>query len=159
MSNSINSQSLARLFDKVDKAKSKIQEIDREILKETARRLIEYSAFGNPFTWHSTKGKWPKGYTPGHFIMNWQLGIDTLPAGEIQGTSISRIQAESVALERLSHMGRWTAGHTYNFVNNAPYAAGLESGLGSHQVPPKGIVGRVALEFPQIVKYAIQKVG
>jgi hypothetical protein len=159
MSNNINHQSLARLLDKVERTKSKVQAIDREILKETAKRLIQYSAFGDPSTWASTKGKWPKGYTPGHFILNWQLGIDTVPTTEVQATNISRIQAEGIALERLSHMGRWTAGHTYNFTNTAPYAARLESGLGSRQVGPKGMVGRVSLEFSQIVKHAIAKVG
>lgn len=143
----------------MDKAKSKVQAIHREVLLEVGARLVDYSAFGQPQFWNSTKGRWPKGYTPGHFIMNWQLGIDSVPTQEIVGTNISRTAAEGIAKERLSHIGRWQVGHVYTFSNTAPYAALLETGLHSWQVMSPGILTRVILEYPQILKDAIAKVG
>jgi hypothetical protein len=143
----------------MDKTKSRVQAIQKEILLQIGTRLVDYSAFGQPQFWHSTKGKWPKGYTPGHFILNWQLGIDSVQTQEISGANISRIQAEGIAKERFTHLGRWQVGHVYTFANTAPYAQLLETGLHSWQVMSPGIITRVILEYPQILKDAIAKVG
>lgn len=143
---SINAKAKSDMFDFVFKARKTVQGLTKEVLLEVGKRLVNYSAIGNPPDWHPPY--WPKNYIPGHFINNWQIGIDSLPTGIIQQIDGSG----QGSLERLSHLGRWQVGHSYYFVNNLPYAALLETGLHSLQVGPQGMVGRVKLELPQIVR-------
>jgi hypothetical protein len=152
MSNSINTKASSDIFAFIGKAKSTIQAVNREALMEVGRRLVDYSAIGNPPDWNPPY--WPKGYVPGHFINNWQVGIDIIPTGQIAAIDGSG----QGSLERLSHLGRWTVGHTFYFINNLPYAKLLETGMHSLQVGPQGIVGRVTMEFPDIVREATQTV-
>ncbi len=153
MANSINLAAQQAIFNFISKFKSTIQKVDTEIKLEIGRRLVDYSVVGNPPTWHPPY--WPKGYTPGLFINNWQVGIDSMPVGVIDEEDASG----EGSLLRLKKMGRWTAGHTHYFVNNLPYAALLESGMHSPQVGPQGMVGRVRLEFQDIVKQAANKIA
>jgi hypothetical protein len=153
MKSSINAKATSDMFKFISKAKGTIQAVNREVLLEIGRRLVHYSAIGNPLEW-KTAPYWPKGYVPGHFINNWQVGIDQKPRGVIPTIDASGVGS----LERMSHLGRWTVGHTYYFANNLPYAALLETGTHSLQVGPMGMVGRVRLEFRQIVKEAEAKV-
>lgn len=153
MTNSINTKAVSDMFSFISKAKGTIQSVNKEALLEIGRRLIDRSPVGDPATWHPPY--WPKGYIPGHFINNWQVGIDKIPEGIIDAIDPSG----SGSLERLSHLGRWTIGHTYYFVNNLPYAAILESGLHSPQVGPAGMVGLTTTEFPEIVSQAEVKVA
>ena len=150
MSNSINAKAVQDVFRLVLKSKGAIQAVTKEILKEIPRRLVNYSAFGDPSLW--SPPYWPKGYTPGHFINNWQLGVDTMPANELPGTD----SVDGIAAIARMHKSipRWPVGHTYYFVNNAPYAALLESGLHSSQVGPGGMVALTVLEYPQIARQA-----
>lgn len=150
---SINAQALGDMAKFVAGTKATIQQVDREIKLEIGRRLVDYSPVGDPTTWHPPY--WPKGYVPGLFINNWFVGIDAMPSG----TTTVIDATGSGSLERMTHLGRWTVGHTHYFANNLPYAALLESGEHSLQVPPGGMVGRVTLEFPQIVADAIAKVA
>lgn len=146
------------MFKFIFKAKKTVQEITKAVNIEIGTRLVNYSAIGNPPEWHPPY--WPKGYVPGHFINNWQVGIDVKPTGIIPGSDASGMGS----IERLSHLGRWQVGHTFYFVNNLPYAQLLESGTHSYQVGPQGMVGRVRMEFRQIVadvqaRYAANKYG
>jgi hypothetical protein len=146
MSNSINLKAQADIFKFITKAKGVTQALTKEVLLEVGRRLVERSPIGNPPDWHPPY--WPKGYVPGHFINNWQVGIDEKPKGiiaEIDGSGQG-------SLERLSHLGRWQVGHVFYFVNNLPYARALEEGH-SYQAP-FGMVGLVRKEFKQIVEQA-----
>jgi len=126
--------------------------INKEVVLEIGRRLVSYSVIGNPDLWHPPY--YPKGYHPGHFINNWQIGIDSPPVGEIAGYDASG----EASYERLTHVGRWTVGHTFYIVNNVKYAAALENGHSS-QIRPQGMVGRVMLEVPQIIHDAEVKVA
>src|SRR3989304_3533920 len=118
---SINASFHSSIADFIFKAKSTIGKIEVEALKEVGRRIVARSVVGNPALWHPPR--WPKGYHPGHFINNWQLGIDSIPSSEISGSDPTGL----LSLERLSHFGRWPVGHTYYFVNNVPYAQLLEN--------------------------------
>ncbi len=137
--------------------KSMSQTVNREIVLEIGRELVNYSPIGNPTDWHPAY--WPKGYEPGLFINNWQVGIDEIPQDVINEPDASG----QAALERLSHLGRWTIGHTYYFVNNVrnkkgeAYGEYLEMGW-SPQCPPQGMVGRVSMNFQNIVDQATAKV-
>jgi hypothetical protein len=130
-----------------------IEKIGKETLLEIGKRLINRSAVGNPATWHPPR--WPKGYIPGHFINNWQLGIDSVPTGVIAGSD----PTGAASTERLSQFGDKVIGHKFYFVNNVPYARILEDGGHSPQVPPQGMVGLTSIEFPQIVEEAERNVN
>jgi len=105
------------------------------------------------------KSKPPKGYSGGHFRANWQLGINSLPPGEIEGLdktgepTKARIQAGIPAK---------SAGKVYYIANNLDYAQVLENGRtdhsGSHQAP-HGMVGLACVEFGGIVEQAVAGVN
>lgn len=144
--NSINLKAKESMFNFIFKAKSTVQELTKNVLLEIGYRLVQRSIVGNPALWK--RQYWPKNYIPGHFINNWQVGVDVMPTG-----IIGQIDASgSGSYARLQKLGRWQVGHTYYFVNNLPYAALLESGLHSVQSVPMGIVGLTRSEFQQIVK-------
>ena len=146
---SINARFAGDVMNFVIKGKGAIQKMTKEVLKEVALRLVARSAVGDPNTWHPPY--WPKGYLPGHFINNWQLGIDAPPTGIIAGVGPSG--APSVARMHKS-IPRWPVGHVYYFTNNVPYARLLETGLHSAQVGPGGMVGLTVAEYPAIVRQA-----
>lgn len=151
MSNSINAKAVQGIFGFISRSKNAIHVCTKFALLEIGERLHYYSAIGDPSHW---KHKPHKGYVPGLFINNWRLGIDEIPSGMLT----TRPDATgSTSMANLVKVGRWPANHSYYFVNNVPYAALLESGTHSWQVPPGGMVGRVKLEFSQIVQVAIHR--
>lgn len=133
-----------------ERSKAKIQLFTREVLLEVGRRLVDYSPVGDPTTWHPPR--WPKGYIPGHFINNWQIGKDSRPVGIIPSVDASG----RGSLARLQKLGRWAAGHTFYFTNNLPYAYRLEMGW-SPQAAPHGIVARVRREYHSIAQEVAAK--
>lgn len=148
----INHKALTDVRNFVEGSKSFIQAVHKEALREVAWRLIKYSPVGDPTLWHPPY--WPKGYNPGHFKANWQVGRDSKPIGIIPGEDARGDKT----LMKMYSMGRWTVGHVYYFTNNVPYAYVLEMGLHSSQVGPQGMVGRVRREWRQIVMQAAQDV-
>lgn len=147
-SESINAKAQDGVFRFILKGKGAIQTVTKMALIKIGERLIYYSAVGDPSYW---KHKPHPGYIPGHFINNWQLGVDSLPVGVIAGSDAS---GEASLARMKGAIPRWPVGHTYYFVNNVPYARTLEMGRHSPQVPPGGMVGRTVLEYPQIVREA-----
>jgi hypothetical protein len=146
---SLNQVARDDMFRFVLKSKNAVHKVTRAVLEEISWRLIYRSVVGNPELWHPPY--WPKGYVPGHFKANWQLGKDVAPTGTIDGQD----KMGAATLDRMrKSIGRWPAGHVYYFVNNVPYASLLETGLHSTQVPPQGIVGLTRMEFPQICRQA-----
>lgn len=146
----INAKAATDMFRFTEKAKGKIQRMTKEVLLEIGYRLVYRSPVGDPTTWNPAY--WPKGYIPGHFKNNWQVGIDKRPNGIIPGVDATG----SNSLERLSHLGRWQVGHVYYFVNNVRYAYALEMGW-SPQSPPHGMVGLIRREYPQIVRQVAER--
>jgi hypothetical protein len=146
MTSSINAKASQEMFQFILKGKGAIQSMTKEVLKEVALRLVARSPVGNPSLWHPAY--WPKGYTPGHFINNWQLSVDSPTS-----TQISAIEPSGIAsIERMhKSIPRWPVGHIYYFTNNLPYARLLETGLHSMQCPG-GMLGLTFMEFPQIVR-------
>lgn len=129
-----------------DKAEAAVHGIVGSTVAEIARRLDERSPVGDATYW---KSKPPKGYTGGRFRGNWQLGVNSVPAGETgridpgggatQGAIIAEIPTEA-------------AGKVFWLANNVPYAQRIEDGH-SRQAPT-GLVGLTALEFPSIIERA-----
>lgn len=147
---SVNARVRTNLMATKTRLRSKLQEISRGVLVEISYRLVSRSPVGDPTTWKN--GVWPKGYIPGHFINNWQVGIDAIPKGIIKSVDPSG----SDSLVRMSKMGRWTYGHVYYFANNLPYARALENGW-SRQAP-RGMVALTMMEFPAIVRMVESRV-
>lgn len=146
---SINAKAQQDVFRFILKSKGAIQKLTKQVLKEVGFRLVMRSPVGDPNLWNPPY--WPKGYVPGHFINNWQLGVDSVPVGTIDGVDPSG--AESIARMEKS-IPRWPVGHVYYFANNVIYARFLETGLHSWQVGPGGMVGLTVAEYPQIVRQA-----
>lgn len=144
----MNLKAKQEVFNFVIKAKSAQQGITKLVLIKLGERLHYYSVIGEPLYW---KHKPHAGYAPGHFINNWQLGVDMSPMGEIPGVDPSG----QASLQRMkASVPRYPMGHSFSFVNNVPYAMLLELGHHSLQTPPGGMVGRTVMEFQQIVREA-----
>lgn len=147
MSNSINAKAQSDIFRFILKSKGAIQKVTRQVLLEVGYRLVARSPIGDPNLWHPPY--WPKGYTPGTFINNWQLGVDSIPTA-VQVSGQDELGTDSYA--RLSKLQRWPVGHVYYFVNNLPYAKALEYGHSTQA--PQGMVGLTVLEYHEIVRQA-----
>lgn len=86
----------------------------------------------------------------GRFRANWQLGVNSRPAGEVNSISNN-------AVERgLAAMPAQAAGNIYYVVNNLDYAQALEDGH-SRQSPPGNMVAGTVAEFRRIVREALQQ--
>lgn len=115
-----------------------------KVVANTAFELTEESPIGDPSSWHPPIA--PPGYTPGHFLINWQLGVDSAPTNEIQGEDADRARAITRIGEQIP---KKASGHTYYIVNNASYAQALEEGHSGQA--PEGWVMRTSLRFDSIV--------
>lgn len=142
---------LEKLRDNGVQITRKINEVTFNVMAEIIERADEYSPVGMPETWTY---KAPKDYRPGQFRGNWQLGVNKRPEGafigKIDAAGVTTV-AENLALipERAAY------GNLYYLVNNLPYAKAIEDGDATRQVPPSGIVGRIHMEFPDIVAKVI----
>lgn len=146
---SINVTARTKIFKFAEKSKKRIHELTRWTLIMIGEKLVMRSPVGNPNLW--SPPHWPKGYKPGHFINNWQVGIDQMPKGTIKSIDPSG----RGSLNRLSKLGRWPAGHKYYFTNNLPYAYALEHGHSTQA--PYGMVGITKAEFPAIIRMAAEQ--
>lgn len=128
-----------------------VEDADRFVTKvvaNTAFELTEESPIGNPALWKKPIA--PPGYTPGHFLLNWQLGVDNAPTNEIQGEDKDRMNA----IMRIgAQIPKKAAGHTYYLVNNASYARQLEDGWSGQA--PEGWVEKTAMRFDSIVEKSL----
>ena len=132
----------------VNKAIDNMDLAVKRIITNTAFELTEESPIGDPSTWSIPA---LPDYTPGHFLLNWQLGVDRAPNNEIQGedadrgNAITRIGAQ-IPKNAASH-------NAYYIVNNASYARELEDGYSGQA--PKGWVEKTAMRFDSIVEKSV----
>lgn len=125
-------------------------DVVRRVISQTAFSVIDEapSPVGDPSTWSYPA---PPDYTPGHFLLNWQLGVDNVPTNELNSEDPDRANA----LIRIgAQIPAKSAGHDYYLVNNASYARALEDGH-SDQCPPRGMVERTSMKFESIVDHAV----
>jgi len=151
----INFAFLEKLKDKEVEITRKINEVTYNVVAEIIQRADAYSAVGMPETW---KRKPPPDYQPGQFRGNWQLGINEQPAGDLPGkidpTGVSTVSENLTKIPESAGYGK-----RYYLVNNLPYAIAIEEGIASpNQVPAQGIIGRIHMEFPDIVKDVISDI-
>ena len=137
-----------------EKAKERADEAVGNIVFRIAAELDKRSPVGDPTTWKTPA---PEGYVGGHFRANWQLGISSMPSGEVPG--VDRSRKSETGGETTAMIGARipveAAGLQYFLVNNVPYAARLEYEGWSHQAEPGFIVGGTVLMFKQIVEETI----
>lgn len=118
------------------------------IVVRIAQELDKRSPVGDALYW---KNPPPKGYIGGHFRANWQLGVGSMPVGEIPGVdpsgtkTLGRIMAE---------IPEQASGKVYWIANNTKYAQRLEYGW-SRQAP-QGMVGLTVSMFQDIVNDAVR---
>jgi hypothetical protein len=123
-------------------------ELVKRVVAKTAFELVEESPIGDPSKWKTKKV--PPGYTPGHFLKNWRLGVNSAPTGEVEGEDADRANA----LIRIgAKIPKNAADKTYYLVNNASYAQLLEDGWSGQA--PEGWVEKVSMRFDSIVDHAI----
>lgn len=145
---------LERLRDDGVEITRKINEVTYNVMAEIVIRADRYSPVGMPETW---KYKAPKDYRPGQFRGNWQLGVNQRPIGALH-KNIDPAGVETVAKNLAAIPERAAYGKQYFLVNNLIYAQGIENGDVTTQVPPAGIVGRIHMEFPDIVAGVISDI-
>ena len=108
------------------------------------------SPVGDATYWKHPESK-PPGYVGGHFRANWQLGVNTIPAGEIEGvdpTGTATLAKAQAAIPTKA------AGHVYYYANNLPYAQRIEDGWSWNQAP-HGVVGLTAIQFQGMISKAL----
>jgi hypothetical protein len=132
----------------------KINEATYNVMAEVIQRADEYSPVGMPETW---KRKAPPDYEPGQFRGNWQLGVNERPQGYLPG-HVDPDGHQTVAENLAKIPERAGYGNLYYLVNNVPYAQAVEQGDATTQVPPSGIIGRIHMEFPDIVEKVISDI-
>ena len=124
--------------------------VTKQVVMKIMSAIDYRSPVGNPDIWQNPDNK-PKGYAGGHFRTNWQLGIDKMPKGEIEGHDYEGALAREIA-----KIPEHAAGHVYNYANNVPYAQALEDGHSQLQAPgPYAIVGKTEIEFQDKVQEAL----
>lgn len=127
-----------------DIAPESLDKTVRKTVAEIGNRLVMRSPVGDAQYWKSPP---PPGYVGGRFRGNWQYGFNSAPSGDIEGIDASG----QGTISKITSSMREVSGVHY-IVNNLPYAEKIENGW-SRQAP-EGVVGRVELEFDQIVKQA-----
>jgi len=148
----------------------------RKTVIDISNSLVMQSPVGNPELWASLGASYrfmnkagtkrlknpvlefrrqpPEGYAGGHFRANWQLGIGTMPQGELDtrdksgGPTMAKIRAD---------LPKEAAGEVYYIANNLDYGPALEEGHSTQA--PHGMVGLTVVQFQGTVRAAAQAVN
>lgn len=94
---------------------------------------------GDPALWN-TEYK-PAGYVGGSLRFNWQVGINSVPSGELGGEDTSP-KGTATRTRELNKISSFKINDKMYFANNLPYAEVVEEG--SSTQAPEGMV-RVAI--------------
>lgn len=130
----------------VDKYKDRADAAVHNIVKRVVVEIDKRSPVGDATYWKSPP---PKGYVGGHFRANWQLGVDSRPAGEKPGVNYAAQHALNISL-----IPEKAAGKVYWLANNVPYARRIEDGWAIRA--PQGVVGLTVIKFQEIVADAMR---
>jgi len=151
------------------KCASNSDQVVRKTVLRVVDSIVEMSPVGNPEIWKDwekggvaanqdhwlvTTGFVGEGYVGGHFRANWQLGIGSLPTGEVEGVDPSGAKTKAKAEAAIPAKA---AGHVYYFGNNLPYAIPLEEGHSTQA--PYGMVGLTAVRFTEFAEKAAAEVN
>lgn len=128
-------------------APDKLDRTVRTVVLEVGNRAVYRSPTGDPQYWDSPA---PPGYVGGRFKGNWQYGFSSKPTSYlnvIDGNGSATLAAITSSVLSGNAVG------VHYITNNSPYAKRIEDGWSKRQAP-YGIVGRIELEFPAIVRRA-----
>jgi len=137
----------------VKKCGENADQVTRNVMFKIMKSIDEKSPVGNPDRWQNPDAA-PEGYAGGHFRGNWQLGVDSMPTGIVEGIDPSGSATLSKAHAAIPIKA---AGHVFYYANNLPYAQALEDGHSTIAPGPNAIVGRTAVEFQSIVGTEAEK--
>jgi hypothetical protein len=135
-----------RLQEIAAKTNRNADQLVRDVVEDIATKLVERSPVGDPALWIKPA---PKGYEPGTFRGNWQLGVNLIPAGE---TGRIDPAGDETLGTIIASIPQKAAGTIIYFANNVPYARPIEDGHSTQA--PNGLVGLTVLEFQQSVTAA-----
>lgn len=133
----------------------------RETYNLFAQRINENLQPGDKptriFTPRTLKKKFPnvvgKTYVGGRFKGNWQVALNSIPAGALDTVDASGGQSLARVTSTVTQM---KAGDVITLVNNVPYARRLE--FGHSKQAPVGMVRTTAQEYGAIVSKAVSEV-
>ena len=131
----------------------------RETVWQLGYTLVEKSPWGRWEKWSpsSQHARPMPPYVPGLFKGSWDYDFDAPPTAQLD--SVDATGGTSVA--RIGAVRSTPAFGTHYIVNNTEYAQILEYGGAIHNIPdptpPGGMVRTTALEFPSIVKAALER--
>jgi hypothetical protein len=130
-----------------EKTKDKADITVGRIVIGVAAELDRRSPVGDAAYWQHPA---PKGYIGGRFRGNWQLGVDTIPAGETGLIDRTGAEAQGRIIATLPEKA---SGRVFYLMNNVPYARRIEEGW-SRQAPT-GLVALTVIQFQRIVDEAV----
>lgn len=151
------------------KAGDNADKVVKDVMQAINNDVMERSPVGDPAKWEgwdasvsvrANEDHWLRRagfvgeeYEGGHFRANWQLGVDVIPDGEIDGIDPSG----NVTLAKLNAaIPSKAGGRVYFLTNNLPYAIPLEEGHSKQA--PLGILGLVAVKFQDFIDQATGEV-
>lgn len=132
-----------RLREIADRTNQRADDLVRNVITDIATSLDQRSPVGDPTLWVRPA---PKGYEPGTFRGNWQLGVGVIPSGE---TGRIDPTGEETLSTIIASIPEHPAGTMVYLANNVPYARPIEDGHSTQA--PSGLVGLTAMEFQQYV--------
>ena len=138
-----------------EKAGKRADQVVHNTVWQIAANIDYLSPVGDATYW---KHPPPPGYVGGHFRANWQIGVDSVPGGEVAGIdrSAKDFQRGGATTARIAAaIPDEAGGHVYYIANNAPYAMRLETGWSGQS--PQGMVGITALKFEQIIREEVER--
>jgi hypothetical protein len=149
----------------IKKCGDNADQVVRKTMTDITTSLVERSPVGDPSKWKgwneggvaANKEHWlvksgfvQEGYAGGHFRANWQLGIGSLPSGEID----ARDKTGAATKAKLhGEIPEKAAGKIYFVANNLPYAQALEDGHSGQA--PEGMVALTEVEFQSMINKAV----
>ena len=160
----------------MEKSLGNADKVVRKTVIDISNSLVKRSPVGNPELWTSLGASYrfmnkagtkrlkravleyrrqpPPGYVGGHFRANWQLGVGSMPVGDID--AIDKTGAATMAKIR-ADLPKQAAGKVYYIANNAPYAQALEEGHSTQA--PHGMVALTKVQFQDYILEAAQEVN
>ena len=121
----------------VNKTTTKTDDVFRKTALGVFGAVVKATPVGDPDLWNGKKA--PPGYVGGHARANWQMGINTIPVGEVDGTSIPNPP----------NTGAVKARDVVYITNNVPYIEALEHGHSKQAAA--GMVKVTLLQFKGLV--------
>jgi len=159
------------------KASSNADKVVKKAVIDISTSLVMMSPVGNPSLWESLgasyrfmnlagtkrlkRGKLqfarqpPPGYVGGHFRANWQLGLNMMPMGEVEGIDKGGGKTRNAIMSQIPTHAASIG--SYYIANNLPYGPALEDGHSKQA--PFGMISLTKIKFQGIIRKAVGELG